>query len=278
MLKSDFTTEFLAKIRDQVVPRIVRATLPFYAVQNDEIVRDRSGVFLRVGDEYFILTASHHLEAIVGHNIYLYVGWDEEDKVPVPIPDATFHVTEEDIRDVAVIKLSREAAKKILSSHEPVGLRDIKFNVDRRPGLFLICGYPQAWLHVLPDHLESHPLPFLSGFYEGTPSATADMKYDENLHGLFQFTREALGDGAHPVSLPPFKGIQGVSGCGVWRICTFEEGVEGWSPEKCKLVAIQHRYNEKLSYVHTTWAKYALDRLTVEYPSVRKAMSLILPN
>ncbi len=34
---------FLQRVQQEVIPKIVNATLPFYAVQNDQIVRDRSG-------------------------------------------------------------------------------------------------------------------------------------------------------------------------------------------------------------------------------------------
>lgn len=102
---ADRAAEFMTRVQEEALPRIVNSTVPFYAVQDDQVKRDRSGVLLRIADEHFILTASHKLKAIVEAQIHLYVGWDEVEKVPVPIPDAIFHTTEEDNRDVAAIKL-----------------------------------------------------------------------------------------------------------------------------------------------------------------------------
>lgn len=90
-VSTDLVSGFLKRVQLELLPRIVRATVPFYAVQKNEIKRDRSGIFLRIGEDFFILTASHELKSIVEANIYLYVGWDENDCVPVPIPDARFH-------------------------------------------------------------------------------------------------------------------------------------------------------------------------------------------
>lgn len=279
MASQDLITRVLEKVRDKVLPRIVNATVPFYAVQNDEVVRDRSGVLLRVADEHFILTASHYLKEIVNANIYLYVGWDKNEEVPIPIHEAQFYTTEVNSRDVAVIRLTTEVGWTLSETYSPISLHEIKPEQDRSRGLFLVVGYPQAWLRVLPGKLESDPLPFLTRFYEGSPRPTADVTYDPAIHALFGFTREALqGSELTVVQLPEFKGIQGISGCGIWRVCDFDKSFDNWRPEQCKLVAIQHRYFEKEGYVQGTWIRFAMEKLIADYPQVAKAIQLIIPN
>lgn len=279
MAAEGFAKQLLERVRDRVLPRIIHATIPFYAIQNDNIVRDRSGVLLRVADEYFILTASHDLQKIIKAKIYLYVGWDKDEQIPIPIHEACFHTTEDDCRDVAVIRLTTEVGHKLSETYSPISLHDIRPERDRTRGLFIVVGYPQAWLRVFPNRIESEPLPFISRLYEGSLRPTAEISYNPDIHALFEFTRDAIqGSEFMKMQLPEFKGIQGISGCGVWRICDLGASVEEVKPEKCRLVAIQHRYFEKEGYVHGTWIRFAIERLFAEYPHVASATTLIIPD
>lgn len=279
MSDSSFTKEFFKLVESELLPRIVKATVPFYAVQNDKVVRDRSGVLLQIADEHFILTASHNLRQIVEADIYLYVGWDEEDRVPVPIPDAIFHMTEDDCRDVAAIKLSHETAEQILSQKEPIALRDVTIQEDRSPGLFLVCGFPQAWTTVFEEDIESIPLPFLGKWYSGQPSPKAQIQYDPDIHALFEFHREAIrSNDLQKEELPPFKGIQGISGCGIWRVVDWKQDNPSiLRTDQLRLVAIQHRYYEDYNYIHSTWVKFAVQQIYDNYPDMRNAIRLVYP-
>jgi len=278
-VEPDRAARFLERVAKEALPRIIGATVPFYAIQNDQVKRDRSGVLLRIGDEYFILTASHNLKAIVESQIHLYVGWDEDEKIPVRIPDAIFHTTEEDSRDVAAIKLSKEAAKRILTTKRAISMRDIRVEPERSPGMFFICGFPQAWTSVSSEEIVSKPLPFITRFFRGETSPNASIKYDPVIHALFDFNRNAIGaDKLENVVLPSFQGIRGISGCGVWRVVDWDaDSVDSWNADDCKLVAIQHRYFEREKYVHTTWIKFALSRIADDYPEMQAAMNIVYP-
>lgn len=279
MSDSSFTKEFFKRVESELLPRIVKATVPFYAVQNDKVVRDRSGVLLRIADEHFILTASHGLKAIVEAQIHLYVGWNDNDRVPVPIPDSFFHMTEEDCRDVAAIKLSHETAGKILSEKEPIALRDVTIQENRSLGLFFVCGFPQAWTTVMKDDIESVPLSFLGGFYSGQLSPEAKIQYDRDIHALFEFHREAVrSSDLQKEKLPAFKGIKGISGCGIWRVVNWKrDDPSSLRTDQLQLVAIQHRYYEDYNYVHSTWIRFAVQQIYNNYPEMRNAMSLVYP-
>lgn len=276
---SELTTKFLKRVQQEALPWIVNSTIPFYGVQDDQIKRDRSGVLLRLADSYFILTASHDLKEFVEHKIPLYVGWDKEEKVAVPLSDSVFHTTDKNSLDVAVIKLTNDDAEKILTTKQAISMRDISSEIDESPGMFLVCGFPQEWLSVSSEKIDSTPLPFFGRFFEGETSPTAQIKFDPKVHALFEFNQNAIrASNKESFQLPRFDGIKGISGCGVWRILDWEkDSIETWNPDNCKLVAIQHRYYEKQCYVHTTWIKYALSLIANDYPHLQSAMKIVYP-
>jgi hypothetical protein len=276
---SPFVRDFFKRVEGEIVSTIVSATVPFYAVQNDAIVRDRSGVLLRVGDDHFILTASHDLKAIVDNNIYLYVGWCEEDLAPVPIPDAVFHTSDEESLDVAIIKLSTDSAKKILSSSKPISLRSVARECSDEKAFYLVSGYPKEWLSVLPDRIESPPLNYFCRIYEGDALPLDRFKYDPKLHLLLEFNRHGKKvTSTDDTPIPPKSGIRGISGCGVWRIVGYSpNAMRDWKPEQVSLVGIEHRYWEKQGAVATTRIQHVLAFLAGGFPNVLPAMNLVYP-
>lgn len=271
--------DFLQRVQQEVIPKIVNATLPFYAVQNDQIVRDRSGVFLRIAGDHFILTASHDLKAIVDNNIHLYVGWSEEESAPVPIHDSVFHTSEEDSRDIALIKLTADTAKQVASSSQPISLPTIAQNCEFDNAFYMVSGYPKEWLSVFPDQIESAPLNYLCRPYSGEELPTETFKYDPSVHFQLELQRKAVAvHSLNEVMLPAKEGIKGISGCGVWRIAGYStEAISSWKPDDVQLVGIEHRYWQKQGAVAATRIEHMLSFLAAGFPQVVPAMRLVYP-
>jgi hypothetical protein len=149
--------DFFRRVSHDAVPSFDHARVAFYGVQNEKIVKDRTGVLLRIADAMFILTASHDLREIVQNNIPLYISWNERSGLPIPLHDSRFLTTEYEsqlgerdvVRDVAAIKLGESAVKEILTGGRiPLSLCDINTNQDNSPALFVMFGFPQAWFDV----------------------------------------------------------------------------------------------------------------------------------
>lgn len=278
--------DFIRRVHDEAVPTFERATVAFYGVQNGRIVKDRTGVLLRIADAMFILTASHDLREIVQQNIPLCISWNERTEMPIPLHDSRFHTTEYEsqfgerdvVRDVAAIKLGESAANEILAGgRTPISLCDINMDQDRSPALFFIFGFPQAWFQVEQTGPKCSPLIYATGIYDGEHSSTASVGYDPKVHLLLNFKREALAANGQMHMLPGYEGIKGVSGCGIWRITGFRDSIDAWKPTQCKLVAIQHRYYEKPGYLHTTWVQYCISRLLDDHKELRPAATMVYP-
>jgi hypothetical protein len=267
--------DFSRRLEKEVVSKIVQATVPFYGVQDSLVVRDRSGIFLQIGAKYFILTAAHDLPEILENRIPLYVGRSQIDGIPCPIHDASFHVAVDEERvDVAVIRLSDEAAPHVLSSYTPIHLPDIARKRSTEPGLFLVSGYPQAWFDIRNTEAPSMALSFLAMSFS-TPQILS--WFDPKLHVMVNFNRQAIrASDRSEILLPPKDGIKGMSGCGIWRVadCT-PEGLQSWRPEQCKLVAIEHTYHESQSWMCGTWIGEAMQILLRQFPELQPATKLV---
>lgn len=159
-------------------------------------------------------------------------------------------------------------------------MSDVQLNeqANSTPGLYLIFGYPQEWFNTVPGPIVCHPLIYLANQYSPNPELLAElaadegygMTYDPALHGLFGLNRKTQRTTDwQSVTLPDFKGMQGISGCGIWRICdTSPDAIEEWTPDQCKLVAIQHRYDQGNAFVHATWISFVCQRIVADYPAL----------
>jgi hypothetical protein len=280
--------EIFQRILDEAVPIFDCATVALYRIQDERFALNNTGVLLRIADDVFILTASHHLRKKVHNSVPLYVSWNDRTDLPIPLHDALFHTTEFDsrwrerdvVRDVTAIKLSDFAAKEILNAgRTPLCLRDISMNQDRSPAVFLMFGFPQAWFRVEKSGPKCLPLVYPCAIYQGDHWAGSKIGYDPKVHLLLDFTRDAIDPiDRQPKTLPDYRGIQGVSGCGIWRVIDLNTPIDRWKPGKCKLVAIQHRYYEEPGYLLTTWIQYAIDRIFDDYPELKSAAAIVYPN
>ncbi len=271
------------RFENEAGPICERATVAIYGLQNDRIIKNRTGVLFRIADVTFVLTASHELKEMVDGKIPILVSWDGR-KSPIPLIDAQFLTTEWEsrvghkdvVRDVAAIRLSDSCAKEIIAGGQsPLTLRDVCVEQDRSPAFFMMHGLPNAWFRVGLKGPTCQPLRYVAGIWPKDHSKAATIGYDPKVHLLLDLKRESFAPSlGRKVKLPGHSGIVGVSGCGIWRLCG-EQQLTSWNADQCKLVAIQHRFYEEPGYIHTTWIQHALERIFLEYPELKKATSIM---
>src|SRR3712207_1385046 len=100
--------DYFLHIKNNLAPPIAKAPVPFYIIQDNKAVRGHSGVFLRVGLKFFLLTASHMWRAINRHGMPVFAGWPEKDNHPIQLAGTDFHLAEEETYDVGVATLSTD--------------------------------------------------------------------------------------------------------------------------------------------------------------------------
>jgi hypothetical protein len=268
-------TAFLGRIKAECMSRIERTTVALYAVQHDQVKRDRTGVLYNVAGHHFILTASHHLRSIVQAGIPLYIDLVDGSSSPIPITDAVFLSTEEDGRDVAAIKLSGEVIEQLRPHKDFLTHADVRLNDRNQDALYLIFGYPEVWSRVVGEHaVASYGMAYSCRPFQGERSP--DAFFHQDVHILLEFDQQALSvidQATHQLPRP-----HGISGCGIWRVVGLsKEAIRQWRPGHVCLVALQHTWFPQRKYIQGTWVGYALALIQEKYPDVSAAMELAYP-
>ena len=250
-----------ANLMADIVPWIERRTVPFFHLRknpqtNEHGVfdKDRSGVLLRIGVDHFILTAAHFIHGgdhvdYIDDDIFLFMSWDDDEKIPIPITSDQIALTSKETYDVAAIKLIPETAAKLLKRHTPLTLADLDKDCRNADGQFLILGFPRAGYEFVkqqffdpePHQPITESLKYLC-LRKNDGWNGAGLKYSEDLHivlGVYPQSVRANGDQAE---LPDHDGVQGISGCGIWLVADRrrKKPLSSYGSQDCRLVAIEH--------------------------------------
>jgi hypothetical protein len=284
---------FCERVKSEIIPWVQRSTIPFFHLRKDPLTnehgiigKDRTGVFLRIGDDHFVLTASHGIQGAAASDTFLFMSWDDEEHCCIPLADDQIATTDQATLDVAAIKLSESNAAKLLKRHTPISLLDIARPSFTADGLFLIVGFPRAGT----EFVEQSPLaelrePILETLkYVGKRSAVRwvgeGLTYSPVMHLVLGMPRDsyraALGQGE---LLPEHEGIQGISGCGIWLVADRrrKKPLDSIGASDCKLVAIEHTYDQDAGLVAGTWIDLALMVIADRFPETRPALRLVYP-
>lgn len=273
---SPLATSYLERIKTESLPQIERYTVPLYYVSEGyDLGRDRTGVLYCVAGRHFVLTAAHFLKWAVDRNLPLYIDLMDGISLPVPLARAVFHSTEEDLRDVAVIRLPDDIAAKLKNTKEFLFHRQVTLRDSRPDSFYVLFGYPGAMSAPnSKSSVQSDPLIFAGLQHRGEFDPRCD--FDPAMHLAISFDQAAIDILTGERSQLPC--LRGASGSGIWRIGDFSaDGFKNWNPSDVSLVGIANVWLPDYKYIQATWVGYALGLLQDNYPDVVPAMSLIYP-
>lgn len=267
-------TEYFGKIRDLFVSELLPSSVVFYAVQNDKILHERSGVLFAVGDAHFVLTASHDLTAIIRHGIPLFVSPSGDGIDPVPLHDAQFTCTDEKLPDVAVCRLTPRAVSELLPRAKFLRLNDVDLAASGNDAMYAVVGHPAELFRLTEDGFGSDPFTLFGRPYHGPYPEGAT--FDPQVHLSLGF--EPQGINALTGSSVSAPHIRGMSGCGIWRIGQWPPQFDSLlDTSKWRLVAIQHRWHKTLNYVQGTFVRHALSLIYHNNPDLQACMKMHYP-
>ena len=281
--------EFTSRLVSICKPKLLPATIPFFNTYYNpskrllERARLGTGVFIKIEDRHFILTASHVINELYSNNRNLELSWDSDDHDPIPITATEFILYDSSVLDVAAFPLDDASTTKLLKRHVPISLVDVAQEHQGWNGPFLIVGYPRALTLVREQEWdeESRPAPIIKPFiylaqrlHDGWKHDK--LQYDPRLHLVVRCAREScvFFDGQQ-AELWDHKGMEGISGCGVWMFPdSSNPNIETWRPEICKMVAIVHSWDDINGRLAGTWVDAALTGIVRRFPELKTAVSL----
>jgi hypothetical protein len=286
-------TDFCERVKAEIVPWIEQSTISFFHLRKDPSTnnygimgKDRTGVFLRIGNDHFVLTASHGMREEYDNGTYLFISWDDEENCCIPLACDQIATSDQTTLDIAAIKLSDANAAKLLKRHKPIALSDIARHSLNADGMFLIVGFPRAGT----EFAEQNPLaelkePLLETLkYIGKRSVAhwvgKGLTYSPLMHIVIGMPRDSYAAAQNQGELlPEHEGIQGISGCGIWLLADrrWRKPLNKIGVDDCKLIAIEHTYDQEAGLVAGTWIDLALMVIAMKFPETRAAIDLIYP-
>jgi len=168
---------------------------------------------------------------------------------------------------IAVIQLLNDTAAKLTRRHTPLSLLSIAADCREADGVFLIVGYPRAgtefreqkWDDPEQPEIKTESLKYVCG--RKTDGWKHDgLKYSPQVHVVVGMDLNALLATGDATQLFSHHDIEGISGCGIWLIADRSAGkpLDDIGVEDCKLVAIEHSYDDSTGRVAGTWIDLVL--------------------
>jgi hypothetical protein len=253
-----------------MTPDIGKAIVPICWLLKDDIGLDRTGVLFQVGESHFLLTASHGIKALLKENIPLFIPVISPEADPIPLVGSLFRGIDECDVDVVVAELDHETAYRLSLQNRFLRFNELDVKDHQNDGLYLVCGFPQEWFRK-EQNVRPKAMVFFGRKYVGELNPLSH--FDPGVHLVVGYERQGCSAiDNEPALLPK---VNGMSGCGIWRILEWPpQRIESWEPSHCKLVAIQHSWDENRSYIKGTWVRHALSLIYHNYPQHQAALTV----
>lgn len=267
------TQAIIRRLRAELLPGIAKAVVPIFGLsEQEQFVQDRTGVLLQVNEGHFLLTASHGLRQFVAHPIPLGISPSRAGEPPIHLLNSTFHSIEEDNVDVTVVRLDNETVQALLPQRRFLRLHEVEQGVQASDGLYLVFGYPCEWTTSEGGRIASRPMIFLGRQHTGELNPISET--DPAIHLVLSYDRQGIDVVKdRPATLPT---VNGMSGCGIWKIADWNSGaLQNCKPDKSRLVAIQHSWDQDRNYVKGTWVRHTLGLIHEHYPDLRAALEMV---
>jgi hypothetical protein len=200
-------------------------------------VQRGSGVLLQMGDAVFLVSASHVM-AIVRDGVEILIGsMNVEAKGLVSTGEGMVVRTDEEQRDLALMRLPQSAIEALAPFKRFVQPAEIDLGRAMPQGGYYIAGYPIQLTRT--DHSakivavgEYTSATYLADSDHAHPGISIALAHDKD-----SMARSGDGERARTPHL------SGVSGCGVWRLWADQhfERLAEWNESWIRLSGIEHR-------------------------------------
>lgn len=259
--------DFIRHMHGVAAPYIGRRTVAIYGVSCIRLPYILgSGVPFQIGPCRFVLTAAHVLDRALALKRGIYLSPGTQGGRLVALDGCAVHKSQmppsgsrlDDTYDVCAIRLTEQVVQQLGPDMEFVRLTEMDWNDEALPGsYYMMHGFPLSNMRVnlCRRTVRCESLPYGTITYVGDrgnwpaaePAVYIDLDFDRT---------KSVDDHGRRVKTPSPRGV---SGCGIWRLSRAGVQKSTWDESHIRLVAIEHRWNRRLSVLRGTRVGYPLD-------------------
>ncbi|URM39018.1 hypothetical protein [Flavobacterium anhuiense] len=242
MTEKKFTKETDDAVVEQINGKILKHTIQFLENINGRPRPYGSGVFAKIYNDYFIITASHvavFFDDRPGENLMVRVGKNSFINILGKIKYSDIEKTKG--VDLAYIKLDKQMIAHLYKAYIPITIEKFRHHNNLINGTnYCILGYPTI-------NVTKEGEPFNTGatFFLGSPP-TNDKPYK-----LYKFNKRdhiilnVKGKGTDVTTNKKGKIISqfhGISGCGLWFLLIYDNPATGKTEVDYRLIGIMTEF------------------------------------
>ena len=272
----------IAKALDARVPSLVTgSTVALVGSFSGAVRQLGSGTLLAVGDERFVVSAGHVLREAVAQDMTVGIGFHGgfvacvRNWMLTGVPN-----DRADEHDIALYRFTSEEVNR-LSQATFAQIGDASFEADLSNSYFVVSGFPALWTTTIDaqktDPMVSRMLVYGTTHFDG--DAAGLEGFDPKRHFLLQANRHEMYNQSgnrvslrsrlgHPVDFP--AGLQGISGCSVWRLGKMSTPPQFWGAPR--LVGVETAVYARSGAIRATRWNSVTTLLYEAFPTTRAAI------
>jgi hypothetical protein len=280
------TREFMARTSIECRERIGAITIPLYTEQWGKTILFGTGILLQIAAKHFIVSAGHNFDARRMCDLPLWVTDGVLGNRLLPVGQVLIrsaatndpYYRNDEPFDLAVCELSSEVAERIAVSKRFLRLLDVDPWDKQEPrSWYMVYGFPTSLSPADEGSRSINSNAFAIATFLYCDERGVLDNYDRAVSIALDFDPTNIRDDAGREAVPPEP--NGMSGCGIWRLVEAGTDTRMWTPEKVKLVAIDHSVRRRTRVLIGARIRYALQMIYRNHPDLRSAMEMSLgPN
>lgn len=242
MAENKFGNETDKSVIEQINTKIFRHTIQFLKNGNGRPKPFGSGVFAKIYDDYFIITASHVASFFEEHpNEELRIKVSKELFIPV-FGEVKYSIIEKTERiDLAYIKLDKQMIAYLSKAYIPVTIEKFRHHNNLVDGTnYCILGYP-----AINVTKENKPFDTGAAFFLGSPPINDKPYQLHKFNKRDHIILNVKGKGTDVRTNKKGKIISqfhGISGCGLWFLLIYDNPKTGKTEVDYRLIGIMTEF------------------------------------
>jgi hypothetical protein len=272
----------LFALADLCQPTVTKYTVCIYAHQ-DTLKPAGTGVLLRVGEKYFLVSAAHVMDFTFYHQLQFYASVSTTPSIPVPLlferrsssarpkelSTKNANLRDDDPLDISIAEFKQESVDALRKRYRFLQVGDLDPSALVKGDGVYVFGFPEALTQPsgIDTDLETFPLGYVTTPLQDPPEARDEKK------DILLYYPEASRDAAGNPTVAPSP--SGLSGCGIWRLSHPPKRPCDTQPSEMRLVGIQHRWRPKRRYLVGTSAARIVEMLWNAYPELHPSLKLV---